>query len=128
MQLKLEITGNEELQTKLGQLSRAVRTEALLKGALAAADVVQDAAYERAPKRTGKAARSITSEVTVHEAEKATVAVGPGKEGWYLRFHELGTRYMPARPWLRPALDESESEAKRVARKAMREVIEGAVR
>lgn len=39
--------------------------------------------------------------------EVARVAIGPGKKGWYLRFAEIGTRLVAARPFLRPALDQN---------------------
>src|SRR5690606_30252376 len=36
---------------------------------------------------------------------RATFAIGATDWGFYLNFHETGTYKMPARPWLRPALD-----------------------
>ena len=37
--------------------------------------------------------------------DRATFTIGPTDWGFYLAFHETGTSKMPARPWLRPALD-----------------------
>jgi len=41
----------------------------------------------------------------------AAVAVGPSKEGFYLFFHEFGTKHMPARPWARPAWERTKFKA-----------------
>jgi HK97 gp10 family phage protein len=52
-----------------------------------------------------------------HEA--ARVAIGPTREGWYLRFPELGTSKMPAHPWLRPALDTRWRDAFKILRERL---------
>lgn len=57
-----------------------------------------------APKRTGAGARSIRSEFELDGTEP-TVRISWDQDHYYLRFHELGTRYLPARPFLVPALD-----------------------
>ena len=44
------------------------------------------------------------------------VFVGAGPEGFYGRFLEYGTRFMPAKPWLRPALHAAFSPVLQAAR------------
>lgn len=57
-----------------------------------------------APKRTGAGAESIHSEVDLSHLEPG-VAIGWERDRFYMFFHERGTRYLPARPFLVPALD-----------------------
>lgn len=62
---------------------------------------VEGAAKRICPVDTGRLRSSITHEVTTDE--KGVVCfVGSNVE--YAIFQELGTRYMPAQPYLRPAL------------------------
>ena len=58
----------------------------------------------RAPKRTGRGSESIHHELGEDE-HGAWVRVSWSKQAFYMRFHELGTSEMRARPFLRPALD-----------------------
>lgn len=67
-------------------------------------DTVVVAAKQGAPKLTGAGARSIRSEFDL-DGEQPTVRVSWDVEHYYLKFHELGSRYLPERPFLRPALD-----------------------
>jgi HK97 gp10 family phage protein len=53
----------------------------------------------RAPKRTGFGARSIHGEPVFVDGEW-TVRVGWSRDAYYMRFHQFGTRYLPARPFL----------------------------
>jgi HK97 gp10 family phage protein len=58
----------------------------------------------RAPHLTGAGAGSIHAE-PVLEAAEWTVHVGWDAGHDYMRFHELGTRFMPARPFLVPSFE-----------------------
>jgi HK97 gp10 family phage protein len=64
--------------------------------------VIRDA-QAAAPKRSGRGAASIGAEI-VYEGVPA-VRVGWDVTHYYMRFHELGTKHLPARPFLRPAVD-----------------------
>ncbi len=69
------------------------------------APMVEDA-RDRAPKRTGKGAASIHAEPDEPQGDEiARVIIGPTKKHWYLKFAEIGTRFMAAHPFLRPAQD-----------------------
>lgn len=57
-------------------------------------------AQAAAPKLTGAGAASIQAEMGEGE-----VAISWSRERYYMKFHELGTQYLPARPFLVPALD-----------------------
>lgn len=66
---------------------------------------VADRARAAAPKATGAGAASITYEVGA-DGDGFYVRVGPDSDHWYMSsFVELGTSKMPARPFLRPALE-----------------------
>lgn len=71
---------------------------------LQAADPVDDRARQRAPKDTGKGAFSIHSEAVL-DGPEWTVRIGWDRERFYMYFHEAGTRKLPARPFLVPALE-----------------------
>lgn len=68
------------------------------------ADPVVAGARADAPKATGAGAASIRSEVDFSHLEPA-VAISWDRDHYYMFFHERGTRYMPARPFLVPAVD-----------------------
>lgn len=124
----IRLTGDKELKRKIAALEEAVVGQVVEKAAMAAAVVLRDSAKRRAPRRTGKGAESMTAKVVSRKAGEAKIAVGPGKEGWYLMFHEFGTSKMPARPFLRPAIDENGEEAVREARRVLWDEIMGVVR
>jgi HK97 gp10 family phage protein len=76
----------------------------LLNEILDMTEPVVRGARDDAPKRTGAGARSIRAEFDLDGTEP-TVKVSWDQDHFYLRFHELGTKYLPARPFLAPALD-----------------------
>jgi HK97 gp10 family phage protein len=68
-----------------------------------AVDPIVDTARSRAPKDSGAGSRSIHSEMVLHSDEWEAL-VSWDQHHWYMYFSEKGTRYMPARPFLVPAL------------------------
>ncbi len=71
---------------------------------LQAAQPVVAAAKAGAPKRTGEGAASIRAE-EVLDGPEWTVRVSWDRDRFYMYFHERGTRHLPARPFLVPALE-----------------------
>lgn len=61
------------------------------------------AARSGAPHATGAGAGSIHTE-TVLDGDEWEGLISWDREHFYLRFHELGSRYLPARPFLVPAV------------------------
>lgn len=61
-------------------------------------------AKTNAPKRTGRGAASIRAEF-VRDQDENHVRIGWDVDHYYLKFHERGTKYLDARPFLVPALD-----------------------
>lgn len=64
---------------------------------------VVEEARENAPKLSGRGAASIRAEPNYEN--EPSVRIGWDVEHFYMRFHEQGTKYLPARPFLVPAVD-----------------------
>jgi HK97 gp10 family phage protein len=126
VKLSMKLTGSVELQKKLDQLSMAMAAQALATAVTAGALVIENAAKQRSPVRTGNLRRSIHTEpARAADGKAATARVGTNVE--YAPYVEFGTRRMSARPYLRPALDEGKAEAQRVMAVAFKRAIEKAV-
>ncbi|QPA31625.1 HK97-gp10 family putative phage morphogenesis protein [Thermaerobacillus caldiproteolyticus] len=102
----LELHGMQELLRQLEQVgseAERVKKDALLAGA----EVVQQAASEKAPRDTGKLAENI---VISDIKEDGTVDIGPDRDRFYGLFLEFGTSKMAARPFLQPAFEENKEQ------------------
>lgn len=132
------------LRDQLKELEKAARKQILEQAVLAGAAVVKEEANQDAP--------GPHIEVALEKAtdRNATAKVGPDAEHWFYRFTELGATPheisgaplvfmgeegkvvtssvshpgMPARPFLRPAMERKSEEAQQ----AMADVIEDALR
>lgn len=121
--MQLSVTGARELGGNMIGLGRSVSGDRLERAALAGGQVVANDATRRAPKKTGRGARSIQARVVRSEPEEVEVAVGPGRREFYMMFQEIGTSYFPAQPFLRPALDNNFRQAQVQARKVFWQAI-----
>ena len=102
----MQVTGFDELERKLVALGDELRAAALVKAAMAGAELVADVAGQLAPVgRSGELSGGIKADVTLAESKRAEVSVGPTRDVFYGRFQELGTVYHGAQPFLRPAFD-----------------------
>jgi HK97 gp10 family phage protein len=104
--MSLQLHGMEQLLRQLEQVgseAERVKKDALLAGA----EVVQQAASERAPRDTGKLAENI---VISDIKEDGTVDIGPDRDRFYGLFLEFGTSKMSARPFLQPAFEENKEQ------------------
>lgn len=120
----MKIHGLAELDRALQQLPKDVAKKELRGALMAGALIVERGAEERAPVRaepgyiqrsfgpTGRGflKRSVRRGVQKRSQASMTVAVGIGRAFWGM-FQEFGTRFMPARPWLRPAWDATKERA-----------------
>ncbi len=136
--ITVKIEGLDNLKRKLEALEDAAAADVLEEAVLAGARIVQEDASRRVSKRTGKLARSIEVEVKEKSRGSVFVAVGPTKEAFYGKFVELGHAlvrgskkakkkvlgHVPARPFLRPAIDENEGKVKRAISNALRAALE----
>lgn len=97
----MSLTGMDALQRALKtapDLVKDLASDAVLKTAFATAQ----RARALVPVRTGALKAAITSAAT---ATNGRVGLSGGEAAFYWRFVEFGTRYMPARPFMRPAAD-----------------------
>lgn len=85
-------------------LKRLVDSADVERGMLRVGDRVAERAAQAAPKRSGEGAASIHAEVA-NDSDGRHVRVSWSAERFYMLFVEIGTSQMPARPFLRPALD-----------------------
>lgn len=117
--------------TKAGGISSSIKNEELLKtlkkfpiniqknvmtGAIrASANVIRDEARIRVPKKTKNLSKSIVSIKRRAERGQVYFSVTPSKgkpnDGWYAHFIEFGTSKMSAKPFMRPAFEQSENES-----------------
>lgn len=84
-------------------------------------EIVRDRAAARAPVYKGKLKGGMVSEWV---PRKAYVVVGPNKDAYYGYWVEKGTSKMAAKPFLRPALDESIPEVSKIIGDAFRKEME----
>lgn len=110
MEIRVRIEGIEDAVRQLdGLTSRA----ALRRGLAAAAFLVEGAAKVKAPVDTGFLRNSIqTVSVTDREA-----VVAAGAE--YAIYQEMGTRFMQAQPFMRPALESNRARIAALIRDAL---------
>jgi HK97 gp10 family phage protein len=114
----IRIRGMEELQRKLRKLGADVSAE--MGNALAAgAEIVKNDARMRVPVRTGNLRDSIDME----QVSSNEIHVGPGKEGWYGQFIELGKKGYAAHPFMRPAIDERRSKVVKAVKDRLKKAI-----
>ncbi len=104
---------NKELLAKLKQLDDVVAAEALARAATAGALPIQNAAKDKAPKKTRTLARSIHTEVMESSRDSARVEVGTDAE--YAAIQEFGGRIAPkGHPYLAiPLTDQAAGYAPR---------------
>lgn len=78
--------GEKELVAKLKQLSDEVASQNLVTAVQAGADVIQNAAKQKSPKKTRTLSRSIHQEVLESSKERAVVEIGTDLS--YAKIHE----------------------------------------
>ncbi len=127
MKFDAKVMGGEELGGRLIGLGRTMAKDGPLypleRGVLAGAKVIADDARQRAPRDTGAGADSIAGRIVESKDGRVVAAIGPGREEFYLMFHEIGTSKMPATPFLVPAMDSKERQAINEARQVWRQAI-----
>lgn len=139
--IKVRFEGAKELRRALRRLPEEISRRALKKGALAAAEVIRAEAARRAPRRTGALGRGILKQVDRKARDEVRVGIGWSKDVFYGQFVEFGHSIVPpgktarkggavgnvpAKPFLRPAMDEKADEAVRAGAAVLRREVERA--
>ena len=107
----VSVDGFDELNAALRSVGNRATGLVLEKAARAGAEVIAAEARRLAPRKTGALAEGIAVEPGRLQQGRAQYSIGYGKKTWYGRLIELGTKFMPARPFLRPAMDAKAEEA-----------------
>jgi HK97 gp10 family phage protein len=81
------------------EIERIVKDEAVRQLLLAEGRDLADASARAAPKATGAGADSIRAE-TILDGDSWEARVAWDREHFYMYFHQKGTRYLPARPFM----------------------------
>lgn len=97
-----EFIGLKEANAALRKLPEFARVEAQQTMDVTAFQVARLAAA-KAPYKTGTLRDGIT---WASRPQSLSAVVGRSAAAWYWRFVEFGTRFMAARPFMRPAADE----------------------
>ena len=134
-----EVDGNDLIKA-LRQFPKNIQKNVMVGATRAAANVVRDRARELVPKKSGNLKKSIVSiqrgggdykfnQFSMNELDqnKITFSVTPSKggnnDGWYAHFVEFGTSHSSAKPFLRPAFDQSNNESLEASKKYIAERI-----
>ncbi len=107
--LKAEVEGAEEVVKLLEEMGQKAG-EVLAKAAEAGGRVALSEARRRCPVKTGRLRASLTLTQGRKTPARANVRIEHGKKEYYGKFVELGTRKQPARPFMRPAVDENKQQ------------------
>lgn len=121
-----QVEGLKELEEQFGRLERSTRRGIQRKAMREALKPIRNTARRNAPKESGKGKRNIRARVTVRGTE-AVGKVGTSRGTAYMNRQEMGTRFMPAQPWLRPAADAEAQNAVRIYGRVMDEQIREAI-
>jgi len=108
--ITVTFTGGVELAATLEKLPQRVSTRIQREALMDAAEPMRKRMAQLAPFEPGKP--DLRDAMTISAARgtdvrETAVAVGPSKAGFYGSFLELGTKFLQARPFVRPAFDEN---------------------
>lgn len=131
MEIRFEMQGHKTVLRAFEAMRRNTQRAAVTRAARVAAKRIGEEARRRAPRHRpgpshpdkGHAYKTIKWVLVDKWPDRATFAIGPTDWGFYLAFHETGTSKMPARPWLRPALDAVGARAVQEAGNVFREAV-----
>jgi HK97 gp10 family phage protein len=133
----VQIVGLADLQSDFQKLAKAQSAKALRRATVAGAKVIRDEARARAPKKSGKLRRNIVSAALRQKDAPGLATAGVrvrsnGKadspnNAFYWRFVELGTQFMKATPFMRPAFDASIAQAEGAIRTEISRAIDEVV-
>lgn len=131
------ITGGKELADKLNELGEDIRKKVIRSAVTAAAQVVKKRAKEIAKTKgvedTGAVIRNIAGKVEKQRSPdyvQINIGVRHGKpkkgaknqdDPWYWWQHEFGNSKKAARPFIRPAFEESKEKALEVMTERVRQ-------
>jgi HK97 gp10 family phage protein len=120
--IRVKVFGVEELRANLRALPPDVAKFALTVACRNAADVFRERMLETVPRDEGTLAASLAVQYRKPTKKLSQrYVVGPTRSGFYGSFLEWGTRFITARPWMRPAFAQGAQPALNAANKAVQQ-------
>lgn len=105
---QFRIQGVREVDRVLKLMPREIAEKALVAALRKGAKIIRDEAETRAPVATGRLKENIRVRKARGRGASATVTIGPTRKVAHIgMFAEFGTATQAARPWLRPAFDQT---------------------
>lgn len=105
----------KKLIETLQKFPKNIQKNVMVGAVRAGANVIRDEARRKVPIKTGTLKKSIVSIQRKAQGGQITFSVTPSKgkpnDGWYAHFVEFGTSHSSAKPFLRPAFDQSNNES-----------------
>lgn len=113
MASSLTVKGGRELEAALVDLGNQAAGRLGINATRAGARVIASSAKQKAPVRTGALKNSIRvfDDRELNREQGSRRAAGAGSRLFYAPLVEFGTAHVPARSFLRAAVDESAQEA-----------------
>lgn len=131
MEFDFKVEGFREMSNVLKKLDRDVERKLGLSALRSGARKILAEAKRRVRKKTRRLEKAIIIKALPKKSKVIQLAIGVkrGKKrndetgAWYGHLIEFGTKFMPAKPYLRPALDSRHKEAIRVVGKRLWQLI-----
>lgn len=129
---KAETEGFTQLLDRLKVLPDKLQGRILVDATMGGAEVLREFQESLAPRGEGQPHAAEFIQASRNEGRdtdtKVEVHVGPTGPGFYLTFHETGTLYLAAQPFMRPAAQAAEGEVFRTVADDLRRQLVGAAR
>lgn len=117
----------KKLIETLQKFPKNIQKNVMVGAVRAGANVIRDEARRKVPIKTGTLKKSIVSIQRKAQNGLITFSVTPSKgkpnDGWYAHFVEFGTSHSSAKPFLRPAFDQSNNESLEASKRYIAERI-----
>ncbi len=119
MNMRMKIEGLAALEKKLNALPAAASKKVMRGSLMSALAPMVKAAKEKVAVRSGALKKAIRRRALITKGNDYAAEAGihmaskKGEEGWRWHFEEFGTSGQRARPFIRPAFDETQEEVVR---------------
>lgn len=117
----------KKLIETLQKFPKNIQKNVMVGAVRAGANIIRDEARRKVPIKTGTLKKSIVSIQRKAQNGLITFSVTPSKgktnDGWYAHFVEFGTSHSSAKPFLRPAFDQSNNESLEASKRYIAERI-----
>ena len=117
----------KKLIETLQKFPKNIQKNVMVGAVRAGANVIRDEVRRKVPIKTGALKKSIVSIQRKAQNGLITFSVTPSRggnnDGWYAHFVEFGTSHSSAKPFMRPAFEQSNNESLEASKKYIAERI-----